>query len=73
MFDFNLSEIIILAAVIAFPFVLHKGIRLQIAHNVKKDIINNGGKGVPCPYCAEMVLPSVEKCPFCRSDLKPLV
>ena len=24
---------------------------------------------VPCPHCAELILPAAKKCPFCRSDL----
>lgn len=28
-----------------------------------------GTQRVPCPYCAELILPAAKKCPFCRSDL----
>ncbi len=24
---------------------------------------------IPCPLCAEMIMPAAKKCPFCRSDL----
>lgn len=24
---------------------------------------------MPCPMCAEMILPEAKKCPFCKSDL----
>lgn len=24
---------------------------------------------VPCPYCAEAILPAARKCPHCQSDL----
>jgi hypothetical protein len=24
---------------------------------------------IPCPHCAELILPAAKKCPFCRSDL----
>ncbi len=73
MTGFSLTEIIILFVVLVFPLLLHKCIRLQIAYNVKKEIMNSGGKGLPCPYCAEIILPKAEECPFCRSDIKQLV
>ena len=69
MVGFSLTSIIVLAVVFAFLFILKKGIRWQIAHGIKKEIMNNGGEGVPCPYCAELILPLVQKCPFCRSNL----
>ena len=47
MFGLNFSEIMIFAVVLAFPLLLHKGIRLQIAHSVKKEIRNNGGQELP--------------------------
>jgi hypothetical protein len=24
---------------------------------------------VPCPHCAELILPAAKKCPFCRSEI----
>ena len=24
---------------------------------------------IPCPHCAELILPTAKKCPFCKSDL----
>ncbi|OEC37793.1 hypothetical protein A7D27_24595 [Pseudomonas sp. 1D4] len=27
-------------------------------------------KRVPCPACAEMILPQATKCPFCRTDIE---
>jgi hypothetical protein len=24
---------------------------------------------VPCPQCAELILPAAKKCPFCRSEI----
>jgi len=72
MVGFSLTSIIVLAVVFAFLFILKKSIRWQIAHGVKKEIMNNGGEGVQCPYCAELILLSALKCPFCRSDLMQL-
>jgi len=73
MAGFSLTEILILFVILGFPLFLHKCIRLQIAHTVKKEILNSGGKGAPCPFCAELILPTSQACPFCRSDLKQLV
>ena len=69
MVSFSLTSIIVLAVVFAFLFILKKGIRWQIARGVKKEIMNNGGQGVPCPYCAKLILSLSPKCPFCRSNL----
>lgn len=34
-----------------------------------KDAASKGEDRVPCPYCAEAILPAAKKCPHCRSDL----
>ncbi|MGD9384590.1 MAG: hypothetical protein PVH55_11115 [Desulfobacterales bacterium] len=69
MVSFSLMSIIVLAVVFAFLFIFKKGIRWQIARGVKKEIMNNGGEGVPCPYCAKQILSLAQKCPFCGSHL----
>jgi len=29
---------------------------------------NNEGR-IPCPYCAEMIMPNAKICPFCKSNI----
>ena len=69
MVNFSLTSIIVLAVVFALLFIFKKGIRWKIVRGVKKEIMNNGGEGVPCPYCAKQILPLTRKCPFCGSNL----
>lgn len=69
MVKFSLTSIIVLAVVFSFLVILKKGIRWKIVRGVKKEIMNNGGEGVPCPYCAKQILPLAQKCPFCGSNL----
>lgn len=69
MVSFSLTSIIVLAVVFAFLFIFKKGIRWQISRGVKKEIMNNGGEGVLCPYCAKQILSLSQKCPFCGSHL----
>ena len=32
-----------------------------------------GNARVPCPYCAEQIMPAASLCPHCRSDVTPVV
>jgi len=42
----------------------------QIKDGINKSKIGKDMEGrIPCPYCSEKILPSAQKCPFCKSDL----
>jgi hypothetical protein len=62
---------------VAVAIVLLKGFDKVAGRgpNQIQDGVNQSGLGqsnagrVPCPECAEMILPAAKKCPFCRSEL----
>lgn len=41
----------------------------QVKDGINKSSINKSENRVPCPHCAEAILPAAKKCPFCKSDL----
>lgn len=71
-------EVIILIVVVVIAIVFLKGFDRVAGRGPKqvKDGINKSSitrddaHRIPCPECAEMILPAAKKCPFCRSDIK---
>jgi hypothetical protein len=42
----------------------------QVKDGIDRSTIAQREAGrVPCPHCAELILPAAKKCPFCRSEL----
>jgi hypothetical protein len=42
----------------------------QVKDGVNQSTVGHRDAGrVPCPHCAELILPAARKCPFCKSQL----
>ena len=73
--DFGILVVIILIIVAAVLFL--KGFDKISGREPKqvKDGINTSVLAkpsqdrIPCPHCAELIMPTAKKCPFCKSDL----
>jgi len=69
--------LLILAALTVVAVVLLKGFdRIagrgpkQVRDGVDQSTLGGRAPGrVPCPHCAELIMPAAKKCPYCRSDL----
>ena len=71
-----MEAILILVLLVVIAVVLLRGFDRIAGRGPKqvKDGINRSKIGksdavrVPCPYCAELILPAAKKCPFCKSE-----
>jgi hypothetical protein len=42
----------------------------QVKDGINQSILGSSkSKRIPCSRCAEMIMPTAKKCPFCKSDL----
>ena len=41
----------------------------QVSDGIKRE--RKSDERIPCPMCAERILPQAKICPFCKSQLKP--
>ena len=42
----------------------------QVKDGINKSVlVKNSQDRIPCPHCAELIMPTAKKCPFCKSDL----
>lgn len=72
-----MEGLIILVVVVALAVFFLRGFDRVAGRGPKqvKDGINRSDIGqreaarVPCPHCAELILPAAKKCPFCKSEL----
>ncbi len=66
------SGTVIFLFIVVLAVIFLKGFD-QIAGRGPKQIRDGLNKSqverVPCPHCAENILPAARKCPFCRSEL----
>jgi len=73
-------EFIFVIAIVALAIWLLRGFDQvagrgpkQVKDGVNDSVVARPSTGrVPCPYCAEMILPAAKICPFCKSDLAQL-
>jgi hypothetical protein len=61
-----MEAIVILAVFVAIAIVLLKGFD-KISGRHRAD---DNEERVPCPMCAEMILPQAKICRFCKSSVK---
>jgi hypothetical protein len=50
-----------------FDFVAGRGPK-QVSDGIRRT--RDSDDRIPCPMCAERILPQAKICPFCRSNLK---
>lgn len=44
----------------------------QVKDGIDRSSVGKSAAGrIPCPQCAEMILPAAKLCPFCKSSLAP--
>jgi uncharacterized OB-fold protein len=68
---------IVLILIIGLAVVFLRGFDRVSGRGPKqiKDGLNQSKLGqreasrIPCPHCAELILPAAKKCPFCKSEL----
>ena len=42
----------------------------QVKDGINTSVLANNSQGrIPCPHCAELIMPTAKKCPFCKSNL----
>lgn len=66
------AEVLIVCGISLFFLILLIGavfaIRL-IVNQSKASEVSDLGRRVPCPYCAELILPDAKICRFCGKEL----
>ena len=73
--DFGILVVIILIIIVAVLFlkgfdkISGRGPK-QVKDGINTSVLVNNSQGrIPCPHCAELIIPTAKKCPFCKSDL----
>lgn len=68
-------EVLIIVIVIAvvllrgFDRVAGRGPK-QVSDGINRSYLGaEQAQRIPCPQCAEMIMPAARKCPFCKSEL----
>lgn len=72
-----MESFIILILVVGFAVLFLRGFdRIsgrgpkQVKDGINRSTVGDRNAGrVPCPHCAELILPAAKKCPFCKSQL----
>ena len=65
------------AAVMPIGLIMLDFVRRGRLHRRSEALLQHGGAvalpegRVPCPECAEAILPAARRCPFCRSVVSP--
>jgi predicted alternative tryptophan synthase beta-subunit len=63
----------------AYALTMRHLVRRAILHRRKERLLRAGNPialadgRVPCPECAEAILPQAHKCPYCRSQVRDRV
>ena len=71
--------LLILFAIIAIAILFLKGFDKfagrgpkQVKDGINKSVlVKNSQDRIPCPHCAELIMPAAKICPFCKSALNP--
>jgi len=56
--------IILLAIIIGAIFII-----LSVSKKASRSLDKGPAQRIPCPYCAEMILPDAKVCRFCGREL----
>ncbi len=63
-----MGEVIAFVVVVAIAVWLLRGFDRRSARGPRQEGPEEERR-VPCPYCAEKILPAAKLCPFCKSSL----
>ena len=73
--DFGILVVIILIIIVAVLFlkgfdkISGRGPK-QVKDGINTSVLVKNSHGrIPCPHCAELIMPAAKICPFCKSDL----
>lgn len=72
MINIGPIELLVLLVVLMFLFVVAAGVAASLYFLVRRFRSSTefeAGRRIPCPFCAEMILPNAKICRYCGREL----